>query len=400
MNNKEYLAKRNAMMDEIQGLIDSQKLDEANLKMEDVKTLDTEYDNCTKALANMNALKENQVITNLSDKSVKVIGTVLTAMEDNKEDSYVNAFAKKLMGKELSDSENEAFKMMNVTMDTTNTQILIPDTIVSGIWKEVGELYPLYADVYKTNVKGTLTVLSSEESTDASWYEEGTKVTDGFEKFAKATLNGCELSRSITVSWKLKEMAVNEFIPFLQSQLAEKMGIAAAYGTFKGKGKAAAESEEKDEPMGIKTSLLAEATKSQIITLNVGDELTYETITSMIAKVKGTYKVGSKFYATSDFIWNKLAGVKDGTGRPIFISDATAGGVGRLFGFIVEEDDSVDTLLFGNASKGYHLNINKPIILDQEDHKKDRETDYIAYGIMDGNVRTRKAFSYLEVKKA
>ena len=90
----------------------------------------------------------------------------------------------------------------------------------------------------------------------------------------------------------------------------------------------------------------------------------------------------------------------DATGRPCFIADTTAGGVGRLFGFVVEEDDSVDTLLFGNANKGYHLNINKQMTLDQEDHKKARTTDYIAYAIMDGDVRTEKAFAYLDVKKA
>ena len=39
------------------------------------------------------------------------------------------------------------------------------------------------------------------------------------------TLQGCELSRSITVSYKLREMAVKDFIPYIQRKIAEQMGI-------------------------------------------------------------------------------------------------------------------------------------------------------------------------------
>lgn len=406
MNKEQYLQKRKELMNEANELLNAGKIDEAEAKASEVKALDTTFENICKASANLAALQDNAVITDIQAKSVVIENvTPLASTIEKKEDVYTNVWAKVMQNiaitedeKRIFDEANKEFK--NESLTTGNSPILIPETVVAGIWKEVGEVYPLYAEVLKTSVKGKLTVLKSTESTEAKWYDEATEIEEGKETFAEATLNGCELSRDITVSWKLKEMATNEFIPFIQSQLAEKMGAAAAYGVFSGKGKAASGSSDKDEPRGIKTALLAQTNKPQVVELAADAELSYKNITAMIAKVKGTYKKGSKFYATSDFIWDTLANVKDATGRPYFIADTTAGGVGRLFGFVVEEDDSVDTLLFGNANKGYHLNINKQMTLDQEDHKKARTTDYIAYAIMDGDVRTEKAFAYLELKKA
>ncbi|WP_373128067.1 phage major capsid protein [Dielma fastidiosa] len=406
MNKEQYLQKRKELMNEANELLNAGKIDEAEAKASEVKALDTAFENICKASANLAALQDNAVITDIQTKGVVIENvTPLASTIEKKEDVYTNVWAKVMQNiaitedeKRIFDEANKEFK--NESLTTGNSPILIPETVVAGIWKEVGEVYPLYAEVLKTSVKGKLTVLKSTESTEAKWYDEATEIEEGKETFAEATLNGCELSRDITVSWKLKEMATNEFIPFIQSQLAEKMGAAAAYGVFSGKGKAASGSSDKDEPRGIKTALLAQTNKPQVVELAADAELSYKNITAMIAKVKGTYKKGSKFYATSDFIWDTLANVKDATGRPYFIADTTAGGVGRLFGFVVEEDDSVDTLLFGNANKGYHLNINKQMTLDQEDHKKARTTDYIAYAIMDGDVRTEKAFAYLELKKA
>lgn len=406
MNKEQYLNKRNALMNEANDLLNDGKIDEAEAKATEIKELDTKFENICKASANLAALHDNAVITNIQTKGVVIENaTHLASTAEKREETYTNVWAKVMQNIAITEDERRIFdeankEFKNESLTTGNSPILIPETVVSGIWKEVGEVYPLYSEVLKTSVKGKLTVLKSTESTEAKWYDEATETEEGTEKFASATLNGCELSRDITVSWKLKEMATNEFIPFIQSQLAEKMGAAAAYGVFSGKGKAASDSSDKDEPRGIKTALLAQTNKPQVVELAAGTELAYENITAMIAKVKGTYKKGSKFYATSDFIWDTLANVKDTTGRPYFITDTTAGGVGRLFGFVVEEDDSVDTLLFGNANKGYHLNINKQMTLDQEDHKKARTTDYIAYAIMDGDVRTEKAFAYLDVKKA
>lgn len=76
----------------------------------------------------------------------------------------------------------------------------------------------------KTYVNGLLTMIQEDTSSEAGWYEEGTKTEDGKETFKEYTLGGCELSRAITVSWKLREMAIEDFIPYVQRKMAKKMG--------------------------------------------------------------------------------------------------------------------------------------------------------------------------------
>ena len=90
----------------------------------------------------------------------------------------------------------------------------------------------------------------------------------------------------------------------------------------------------------------------------------------------------------------------DANNRPLFVSDVTAGGQFRILGMTVKEDDSMKDgeILFSNAYSGYHMNINKEISMMTEEHVKERLTDYVGYGIMDGNIITSKAHALLKKK--
>lgn len=114
--------------------------------------------------------------------------------------------------------------------------------------------------------------------------------------------------------------------------------------------------------------------------------------------IKSTYKTGASIYAKSSVIWGVLALLKDNQGRPLFIPDVTAGGVGRIFGLPVKEEDSIPDgdILIGNVARGYAMNVNENMTIYTEDHVKARYTDYMSYAIVDGDVLTTKAFVYIE----
>lgn len=415
MTKEKYLQNRKALMEEAQNLINEGKLEEASAKMKEVEALDKQFEEAAKAQANMNALKDKAVVTDITNKSVQVAGAVVIDTLDNKDQAkdqekiYLNAWAKDMLGQKLTEEEQEIFNSVNesfrmdprneaFTHTTGNTGIVIPQTVVDGIWKEVGETYPLWADVRKLYVGGNLSMIKGETSTDAGWYEEEEATEDGKETFGMLNLTGCELSRSITVSWKLKTMAIEAFIPYIQSRLAEKMGAALGYGVASGKGKPGESDTFKPEPKGTITALKSEENTPQVITYGHEDPLTYDKFTIALSKIKSGYLKGASIYADNVTIWSKIANIKDAMGRPYFVADVTAGGVGRILGLTVKEDDSIPegSILIGNASKGYLANINQAVTLDSEDHKKKRETDYIAYGIVDGDVVTSKAFALIE----
>ena len=404
MNRKQYEAMRRKLMDEAQQLLDAGKAAEANAKMDEVRALDEQWDAIAQAAANLAALNGAQTGRNPLDGPEDSFGMEDGTGEDSpkilawKSEEYRNAWAKHLMGRSLTDGERESFLMVNETFThtTINTSIVIPETVSKGIWELAGEYYPYFEDVAKTYVNGLLTMIQEDTSSEAKWYDEATATEDGKETFKEYKLSGCELSRAITVSWKLKEMAIEDFIPYVQRKMAKKLGAAAGYGVTHGKGSEAAGG--KPEPMGTVTALLAEENTPQVAEYANGTVPKYDDIVKTRAKIKSGYGAGLKIYANARTIWEKIAMIQDQNKRPLFVPDVTGAAAFRILGMPVKEDDSMGDgeILFSNAQDGYHLNVNKEISMMTEDHVKQRTTDYVGYGIMDGNIATSKAHALLK----
>ena len=409
MDKEKYLAQRAELLAAIQGLIDEGKLDDANAKMKEVEALDAQFEDACKAQANMNALKDKTVVTNIAAKSVKVEGVVVEKLEptpvvDEKKE-YLNAFAKYMIGRQMTDSEKVIFEKVqtefkNVTQTAAVHTVLIPETVRDQIWQEAADMYPILNDVAMTFVPGDLTIIRETDSgDDADWYDEDTETADGDFAMGELNLTGCELAKAIPISWKLKKMSIDAFLTYITTKIAEKMGAALAKGIVSGSGKPGIGDVFKPQPTGITIAIEAEALTPQIVTYG-DDGISYDTLTEAMGKIKSSYKTGSAIYAKSVTIWGSLAQIKDAEGRPMFIPDVTAGGIGRMFGLPVKEDDSIDEneVLIGNVSRGYACNVNENMTIYIEDHVKLRYTDYMGYAIVDGNVLTTKAFALIKAE--
>lgn len=414
MKYQEYLDMRHGLIDALQDMIENGASDEEyNAKKAEVEALDAKWDEICQRQADLNALSDSQSAVNVQAvKGVDVQNAVpaaqvsfapVAAEADTpealfKSDAYVTAWAKSMMGANLTDEEKNVIQMVNAYTHTTeNTGIVIPETVASGIWDMVEEQYPLWADAQKTYVKGSYSVPIADASTDAAWYDEETPTADGTETFRKLTLNGCELARAITVSWKLREMSIADFIPYIQRRLARKIGAALGYGVANGKGQPGQSDTFKPEPLGITTALKAETSTPQVVDYDATDGITYGDLTTARSKVTiGTNALA--FYANASTIWTLLANIKDNNGRPIMIADPINGGVQRIFGIPVKEDDSITEgeVLLGAPSVGYLANVNKEMSIMSEEHVKARTVDYCAYAIVDGGVLSTKAFALLK----
>ena len=417
MTYEQYLEKRNALFNEAQALLDEGKLDEVKAKEQEIKELDAKYDEIAKARANKQALNSSPVVKPLENLGTQVVGgvpveEVNTASNavDEKE-VYKTAFAKTLMGRRLTANEqavvdkfNEDFRKMNAATQTTDeAALLIPETIRDGIWREMGELHPIIGDLDMTFVPGDFTIIQEKEdslASDATGYDEADEVGDDDEvSFGEVNLTGCELAKAVTVSWKAKKMTVEAFLTYITTKIAEKMGNGLAKWIVSGRGKPGVGDSFKPEAFGIKTRIEAEDEIPQVLTYDDDtDPIDYTKLTGVMAKIKSGYYAGSSIYAKNDIIWNKLANIVDEIGRPMFVPDPQSGGVGRLFGLQVKEEDAIsdDEILIGNVKRGYAMNANENISMYQELHVKKRKIDYMGYAIVDGDVLTTKAFCLLK----
>ena len=408
---EKFKAQRDALMKEVNDLIENGDIDGANAKMDEVKALDEKIETAVTAKKNMDALSAAAPAMDISDKGVMGVqtvpeggvsldGDVKNGAVEDKDAKYENAWAKWAMGT-ASPEDNAVIKAYNAALTTKTSGVVIPTTLAKGILDDVEKAFPYYADVAKTFVTGAVTYLKDTGSSDAAWYDEATATEDGTQSIGTITLYGCELARSIIVSWKLKAMSVSEFIPYIRAKLSAKMGQALGYGVFNGRG-ISSENTWKPEPVGVITELLKPENSSQVIELtNPTAEQLIAGIAKANAAIEPYYENGSSYYVNSKTLWNRIAAVCDSTGRPIFTvnSDVQSSIVGYIFGKPVKRDSGVpdDRIVLSNARDGYCVNVNQQITIGQQDDNKARTTDYNAYGIFDGCPVSAKAHALLKL---
>ena len=408
---EKFKSQRDALMNEVNDLIENGDIDGANAKMDEVKELDDKITAAVTAKKNMDALSAAAPAVDIVDRSapaagyvpegtVNLDGSAKSGNIEDKEAKYEAAWAKWAMGT-ASPEDNAVIKAYNAALTTETSGVVIPSTLARGILDDVEKAFPYYADTAKTFVTGAVTYLKDKGSSDAAWYGEATPTADGTQTFGTITLYGCELARSITVSWKLKAMSISEFIPYIRAKLSSKMGQALGYGVFNGRG-ISAESTWKPEPIGVITELLKPENSSQVIELtNPTAEQLIAGIAKANAAIEPYYENGSAYYVNSKTLWNRIAAVCDSTGRPIFTvnSDVQSSIVGYIFGKPVKRDSGVpdDRIVLSNARDGYCVNVNQQITIGQQDDNKARTTDYNAYGIFDGCPVSAKAHALLKL---
>ncbi len=409
-NKNEYLAARKALLEKAEGLLNENKIEEYEVVEKEINDLDASYEKFAKAQANMSALKDTQPSGPVEFDEPGPGG------EDEKKDTkaeYLNAWAKRMLGRRLDENEKKILDTVNARFVNdggetfgANTAaehaLLVPDSVSNDIWREAGEMFPIFGDTSPTFVRGDITILKETDGgDDGQWYDEDDEVEGDDFAIGQINLTGHELAKAIPVSWKLKKMSIKAFIPYITTLLAEKMGAALAKAIVSGPGQPGTGDDFKPQPRGILTVLNAEDNKPQVVEYGDGGQgeaavFSYETLTLALSKIKSAYKSGAVIYANNGTIWNTLANLKDTTGRPYFVADVTSGGVGRIFGLTVKEDDSVGGgVLIGNLKKGYAININEDITMYSQDHVRKRYTDYMSYAIVDGDVITTKAFAYI-----
>lgn len=408
---EKYLKKRQELMNKAKGLIEEGKIAEAKQVRQEIEELDADFENKTKELANLAALGNNPpVVTDIENKSVTITGEKpveevrVDKKPKNETEIYKNAFAKHLMGIPQAKEEAEVFERINAefrnTVQTAATHtVLVPETVKEQIWEQLGESHPILNDLAMTFVKGDLTIIKEDtDGDDGDWYDEDDEVGEDDTGFGELNLTGCELAKDITVSWKMKKMSIDAFLAYVIRKIAKKMGNALAKAVINGLGKPGEGDTFKAQPYGITTALQAESSTPQVITYTTAAPVDYDKMIDVMAKLKSGYLSGASFYAKNTVIWGVLAKIKNENGEPMFVPDVSAGGVGRLFGVPVKEEDGVadDQILLGNVQEGYALNVNENMTMYQEDHVKQRTTDYMGYAIVDGSVITTKAFVLLK----
>ena len=390
MNIKELLEQRNELLNNAETFLNEGKIEEFNGIEAQVKELDNKIEAAKLANANLKALQDNKTVLDLENKNVQVEGAKKVDNISNvisSEQVYSNAFAKTMMGLELTPAENNAFMEMN-NHTTLNTGVMIPKTTLNEIISEIEVQAPFFADAKKFEFSGTLSLPKHTAITagDAAAYLESEATAVEKNTFVEINLGAKEVAKYVEVSFKLESMSIPAFLEYLKGEIVDRVGAALGKQAISGTGV--------KEMTGVLTAL--NAVTAQKTTYVTATGIAYKDITTAIAKLGSQHVKSAVIYASNATVWNQLANIMDGNGRPLFISDVTAGGVGRILGLPVKVDSAIvdGTVIIGNA-KGYAVNTNESLKVESARDIKARKVGFSAYTIVDGNVTHEKAFSIL-----
>lgn len=298
---------------------------------------------------------------------------------------YRSAWAKKLMGVELDETELRALGDAIGTTATefvasaANTQgvnnlgLLIPDSVRLDWLKIAEKASPIYRDIRKMNIPGNVDFPYLFGADDAEWYAETTTTKNEGQEYKNIKLTGHELAKAIEITWKAEAMTVEGFISFLLDELNEKMNKALINAVIYGDGSA--------KPTGITNGLTAKTNASPI-----------QLIKACLKDLSNENRVGAKVYVASD-VADEIAFYKDENGNYPYL----VAGLGRAGGATIEEDPflTAGDVVVGNA-QNYILNFNEGLRVDKEVKVQPRRVIYGGYLIADGNKKPG-AFTYGKV---
>jgi len=393
MDKKEYLEKRQNLINEAENLINEGKVEEANAKMEEVKQLDNQWKEIAKAQANLNALNEPKGIniTNLAGTR-GVDGVVIDTLDNNiitnNEDMYNSIEYRKAFMNHVIKGSPIPEKFINVDQNTKTTDVgsVIPTTVLEKIVEKLestGMILPL---VTRTSYQGGLAIPTSSVKPVATWVAEG----EGSEKQKKPTgqvvFNYYKLRCAVSVSFETSVVTLGVFENTLINNIAEAMTKALEQAIISGSGVG--------QPKGI---LAETAPEGQNIEIATDEDVDYETLINAEAALPLAYESEAVWCMTKK-TFMKFVGMVDANGQPIARVNYGINGrpertlLGRTvvlndymtsLGATIEED-TVVAFLFN--FKDYALNTNYNITIKRyEDNETDDQVTK-ALMLVDGKV--------------
>jgi len=307
MNREQYLQLRNGLYNEAEVLINEGKIEEANAKMTEITELDNKFEEESKAMANLNALKDNVKVTNLSNNSKTVVGGAVLANASNlAEDDLTNSveYRKAFMNYVAKGVEMpREFTNTNENTKTTDASIMIPTTVLEKIIEKIeatGMILPL---VTRTSIKGGVTVPTSTVKPVASWVAQGSG-SDKQKKNVSGTITFAyyKLRCAVSMSLEMDTMALPVFEATLINNVVEAMTKAIEQSIISGSGVG--------QPKGILTE-----TPNEGQSLSV-DAIKYDTLIDAESALPLEYESGAVYCMTKK-TFMKYQGIKDISGQPI-----------------------------------------------------------------------------------
>lgn len=222
-------------------------------------------------------------------------------MEERKFDvdslEYRNAWLKNLQGKQLDEIEKRAY----ASVDTNNA---VPTMVADKFFAKMKKLAPMLSEITLLRVAGNIKFSAEGTRNAAAAHTENTAVTPAADTIVTVSLGGYEFMKVIRISVSVFTMAVSAFEGWLVDMLSDD--IARQIDNYI----------INDSTNGIAAITYSTGTNQILQTSTTG--YGYADIIGLIALLPAAYDSEAKFLVNKKTLYNKIYGIVDTAGRPIF----------------------------------------------------------------------------------
>jgi HK97 family phage major capsid protein len=403
MTFEKYLEQRNVLLDEAKAFIAEGKIEESNVKMKEVETLDNQWEEVKLANANLNALKGSTKITDIQNKGVDIVGTVIDSTESVLNDDMFASveYRKAFMNNVLKGSAIPE-KFLNVDANTKTTDIgsVIPTTVLEKIIEKLestGMILPL---VTRTAYKGGMSIPTSTVKPVATWVVEGAGSDKQKKTTGVITFNYYKLRCAVSISLEAGVTSLPVFEATLINNVTEAMIKAIEQAIISGSGVG--------QPKGVLTEVVV---VGQNVDITLAGKPEYQTLIDAEAALPLAYETEALWVMTKK-TFMRFIGMVDSQKQPI--ARVNYGINGRpertLLGRAVVLVDYMDSLVDAPVAtsvvaflfnfKDYILNTNYNMTLKRyEDNDTDDEVTK-AIMLVDGKVVDKNSLVTITKKHA
>lgn len=300
MNRTEYLEKRQTLYGEAEKLIEAGSLDEANEKMQAITALDEQFENESKAAANLKAM--SQVPAPVAGIGVGEMTGAAEPVDMYATVEYRTAFMDLMVNGVPLPSK---FKNEAGPTKTTDTAAVIPTIIANRIVEKMrllGNLLPL---VTQTAFPPGLRVPTSSIKAVATWVTEGGTSEKQKLPLEYIDIKGFKLRCAVSMTLETDTMTLETFETFFVNSVSKAMVWAQEEAFFNGTGAG--------QPKGV---LKETALDGQNIDIAAAKDPTYQTLVDAEGALPASYEANAVWNMTKK-TFMKFMGMVDADGQPI-----------------------------------------------------------------------------------
>lgn len=378
MNEKQYLQKRNELIDKAQRLINAGKLEDAEKIQNEIRALDDNYQNQLTTEANLKALTKNSVVCEPFANSTNINFCNTEDIQNYVYDTteYRTAFMNYVCGKTnkiIMNNQSEVTK-------TTDVGAVIPTTIMNTIIEKlesVGMILPL---VTRTNYKGGLSVPTSTVKPTATWVSEGSGSDKQKKTTSSVVFNYYKLCCRIAFTLETTIVTLPMFESRFVAQVVEAMEKALEDAIVNGTGIG--------QPTGI---LASDVVQEQTFKVS---NIDYATLINIEAAIPVEYEANAVWFMTKKTYYEFLK-MTDANGQPIARVNYGIGGkpertlLGRnvvIIPYLKNYGVKNKVFAFIFNPKDYILNTNLNMTTKQYEDNDTDDTVIKCYALYDGKV--------------